>query len=60
MFDITFGQPLSPARDRDGMENALNLLKKAWDENIWRFGRFPHESATAVKLLPVNPGRLTS
>ena len=32
MFDIKFYHPLSTARVRDGMENALNLLKKAWDE----------------------------
>ena len=35
------------------MENALNLLKKAWDEKRRRFGRALHESATAVKLFPV-------
>ena len=51
MFDITFSHPLSPARVRDGMENALNLLKKAWDEKIRRFGTVLHESATAAKLL---------
>ena len=44
---------LSPARFRDGMENALNLLKKAWDEKIGRFGRVLDESATAVKLIPM-------
>ena len=32
-FDITFCHPPSPARVRDGMENSLNLLKKAWDED---------------------------
>ena len=32
------------------MENALNILKKAWDEKITRFGRVLHESATALKL----------
>ena len=55
MFDITLYHPLSPARVRDGMENALNLLKMAWDEKIRRFGRVLHESATAVKLLPKPP-----
>ena len=35
------------------MENALNLLKKAWDEKIRRFGRVLHESATAVMLFPM-------
>ena len=63
MFDITFFHPLSPARVRDGMENALNLFKKARDEKIRRFRRVLHESATAVKLFPmpsVNPGRPTS
>ena len=29
MFDITFRHPLSPARVRDGIENAMNLLKPA-------------------------------
>ena len=53
MFDITFCHPLSPARVRDDMENALNILKKAWDEKILRFGRVLHEPATAVKLLPL-------
>ena len=38
---------------RHGMENALNLLKKALDENVRRFGRVLHESATAVKLFPM-------
>ena len=35
------------------MENALHLLKKAWDEKIRIFGRVLNESATAtvVKLL---------
>ena len=45
------------------MENALNLPMKAWDENVRRFGRVLHESATAVKAVPhapVNPGRLAS
>ena len=41
------------ARIRDGMENALNLLKKAWDEWIMRFGRVLHESSTALKLFPM-------
>ena len=50
MFDITFCYPLSPVRVRDDMENAPNLLKKAWDEKIRRFSRVLHESATAVKL----------
>ena len=53
MFDITFCHPLSPARVRDGMENALNLLKEAWDEKIGRFGRVLHKYATAVKLFPM-------
>ena len=53
MFDITFCHPISPARVRDGMENALNLLRKAWDEKIRRFGRVLRESATAVKLFPM-------
>ena len=53
MFDIGFCHPRSPARVRDGMENAMNLLKKAWDEKIRRFGRILHESATAVKLFPM-------
>ena len=35
------------------MENALNLLKKAWDEKIRGFGRVLHEFATAVKLFPM-------
>ena len=52
-FDITFCHPPSPARVRDGMENAKNLLKKAWDEKKRRFGRVLHESDTAVKLLPM-------
>ena len=34
------------------MEDALNLLKKAWDEKIRRFDRVLLESATAVKLFP--------
>ena len=34
---ITCFHPLSPAPVRDGMENALNLLRKAWDEKIRRF-----------------------
>ena len=50
MFDNTFCHPLSPAWVRDGMENALNLLKKAWDDKIRRFGRVLHESSTAAKL----------
>ena len=53
MFDITFCDPLSPARVREGMENAKNLLMKAWDENMRRFDRVLHESATAVKLFPM-------
>ena len=52
MIGITICHPLSPARVRDGLENAMNLLTKAWDEAIRRFGRVLHESATAVKLLP--------
>ena len=31
----------------------MNLLKKAWDEKIRRFGRVLHESAAAVKLFPM-------
>ena len=53
MFDITFCHPHSPARVRNGMENALNLHKKAWDEKIRRFVRVLHESASAVKLFPM-------
>ena len=53
MLDMTYCHPLSPARVRDGMENALNLLKKAWDEKIRGFGRVLHESATPVKLFPM-------
>ena len=53
MFDITFYHPLSPARVQDGMENALNLLKKAWNEKTRIFGRVLHESATTVKLFPM-------
>ena len=53
MFDITFCHPLFPARVRDDMKNALNLLKKTWDGKLRRFGRVLHESATAVKLLPM-------
>ena len=53
MFDITFCHPLSPARVRIGMENALNLLKKAWDEKMRGFCRVLHESATSVKLFPM-------
>ena len=39
MFDLTICHPLSPARIWDGMDNALSLLKKAWDEKARRFGR---------------------
>ena len=53
MFGITFCHPISPARVRNGMENALNLVKKAWDEKIRRFARVLHESATAGKLFPM-------
>ena len=35
------------------MENALNLLKKASDEKIRRFGRVLQESATAAQLFPM-------
>ena len=52
LFDITFWHPLSPARVRDGMENAMKLLKQAWDEKIRRFGKVLPESATALKLFP--------
>ena len=34
-------------------KNAMNFLKKAWDENIRRFGSVFHESAAAVKLFPM-------
>ena len=53
IIDIIFCHLLSPAPVRDGMENALNLLKKAWDEKIRRFGRVLHQSAMAVELLPM-------
>ena len=52
MLDITFCHPLSPARVRDGLKNVINLLKKAWDEEIRIFNRVLHESATAVNLFP--------
>ena len=45
MFDTTFCLPLSPARVRDGMENALNLPKKARDGEIRKLGRVLHESS---------------
>ena len=53
MLDITFCHPRSPDRVRDGMENAINMFKKAWDEKRRRFGRVLLESATAVKLFPM-------
>ena len=53
MFDITICHPLSPARIRDGLENALTLLKNAWDEKIRRFRRVLHASVTAAKLFPM-------
>ena len=53
MFDIAFCHPHFPARVRDGMENEMNLLKKAWYEKIKRFGRVLHEFAIAVKLFPM-------
>ena len=53
MFDITFCHLLSPARVRDSMENALNLLNNAWDEKIRRIGRVLHVSDRAVKLFPM-------
>ena len=53
MFDITFCHSLSPVRVGDGKENALNQLKKAWDEKIKRIGRVLHGSAVAVKLFPM-------
>ena len=31
----------------------MNLLKKAWDEEIRIFGRVLHESAMAGKLFPM-------
>ena len=54
MFDIAFCNPLSPARVRDGMENAMDLLQKTWDEKIGRFGRVLNESAAAVRLFPLH------
>ena len=54
MFDITFCHPLSPDQVRDGIENALNVLRKAWDEKIKRFVKVLHESATTVKLFPMH------
>ena len=53
MFDITFCHPPSLARVRDGMANALNLLKNAWDDKIRRYRRVLHASATTVKLFPM-------
>ena len=53
MFDTTICNPLSPARIRGGLENPLTLLKNAWGENIRRFRRVLHASATAAKLFPV-------
>ena len=53
MFDISFCHPHYPIRVRDGMENAPNLLQKAWDEKIRRFGRVLHEYALAVKPFPM-------
>ena len=53
MFDITIFHPLSPDRIRDGMDNALGLLKKACDEKIRSFGRVHYESATSVKPFPM-------
>ena len=50
MFDITIRHPLSPARIWDGMDNALSLLKKAWDGNIRRFRRVLYGSTASVKL----------
>ena len=50
VFDIIFCHPFSPSRVRDGMENALNLLKKAWYEKIRIFGRVLPESTTAMRL----------
>ena len=57
MFDITTCHPLSPAlsptRIQNGSDNALSLLKKAWDKKVRRFGRVLHESVTSVKLFPM-------
>ena len=53
-MNITFRHPLSLAQVRDVTENALNLLKKAWDEKVRRFDRVLHDSATAVKLFPMS------
>ena len=53
MFHITICHPLSPNRIHDGMEDALDFLKKEWDENIRRFRRVHQESAASVKLFPV-------
>ena len=43
----------SEHRIREGIDNALGLLKKAWDEKSRRFGGVLHESATSVKLFPM-------
>ena len=40
LFDITLCHPLSPARIRDCKENAMNLLKRAWDEKVRRLLEF--------------------
>ena len=53
MFDITICHPSSPARIRDGMDNAIGLLKKARDEKIRRFRRVLHGSVASVKLFPI-------
>ena len=53
MFDINISNPLWPARIRDGMDNALSLFKKAWNEKVRWLERVPHESATSVKLFPM-------
>ena len=45
--------PLSPARIRDGVENALSPLKKAWDENARGFGKVLHEYSASMKLFPM-------
>ena len=60
MFDITVCHPFSPTQIQDGMDYALSLLKKAWDEKVKRFRRVLHKSATSVKLFQIplsSPGR---
>ena len=54
MFDVTVCHPLSQARIHDGMDIALFLQMKAWDEKVRRFGRVRRESATSAKLFPMS------